>query len=339
VKIWLPTIRANSGSDVYVERLEVLLAANGHEPVISWFPSAYELAPWLLRSVRPPRGTDLIHANSWNAFAFAAHDIPLVTTVHHGVRGVGYPEWKSHAQMMYHEYLIAHFEQRSFDASAAVIAVSASTAADIERTFRVSDVQIVDNWIDSELFLPARKRGCGPPSVLFVGNLSRRKGGDLLAQLRAALDPDVELHIVSGRRGRGAGRLSFGPNTHIYTYLAQHQLIDIYQQCDVAVCLSRHEGFGYFAAEAMACARPVIAFDVAGIRDVVVDGETGMLLPCNDISGIAAACRLLIHDSSLAARMGLAGRQRVMDCFSGARAIGRLDDIYRNVVRSVNRIY
>lgn len=308
-----------------------LLTNAGHQPVVTWFPHGFEFAPWLLKAARPPSGTDIIHANSWNAFAFARAGCPLVTTVHHCIRGLGYPEWKSRAQMLYHEWWVSRLEEKSFVASSSIVAVSNSTASDMVRSFGIS-TRVINNWIDTEAFRPSDRYSAGRPSVLFVGNLSRRKGGDLLPALRKNLDKNVELHIVSGRRGSVSSLKAIGPNTKIWVRLTKEELVRLYQECDVTVCLSRHEGFGYAVLEAMACGRPVVAFDVAGIQDVVDPHVTGRLLPCEDVIGVAEACCSLIDNPVLAQEMGQAGRYRALELFSTARATEDYEDLYRSVL-------
>jgi glycosyltransferase involved in cell wall biosynthesis len=331
MRVWLPSVRAKSGGDVYVERLAALLKHAGHEAIVSWFSHAFELAPSLLEMVKVPANVEVIHANSWNAFAFTSHGIPVVATVHHCVRGVGYPEWKTWAQMLYHEQWISRLEERSFQSCSSVIAVSASTEHDVVKYFGVH-AKVINNWVDTELFQPSALREVGSPRVLFVGNLSRRKGGDLLPVLRERLGKDIELHVVAGRRASDSVHLPLGSNTKIWAGLSTEQLIHLYQQCDIVVCLSRHEGFGYAALEAMACGRPVIAFDVAGIRDVVDAEVTGVLCPCEDIEGIAEACHRLIGDRNRAARMGMAGRLRAVEFFSMTRAIVQYKELYQELL-------
>jgi glycosyltransferase involved in cell wall biosynthesis len=308
-----------------------MLSEAGHEPMIRWFPHVFEGIPGMLSWARPPKGTDLIHANSWNAFAFAREGYPLVTTVHHCVRGVGYPDWKTLAQMLYHERWISGFEEKSFQVSTSVVAVSASTAADLEKYFGTR-AKIINNWVDTRIYSPTDEYHKGSPSVLFVGNISRRKGGDLLPALRRSLNRNVKLHIVGGRRGNISSLEDLEPNTRLWAGLSREELVMLYQQCDVVICLSRHEGFGYTALEAMACGRPVVAFDVAGIRDVVVSGLTGTLLPCEDIAGVAAACHELIEDRIEAEKKGHQARRRAVELFSTARALGDYEQLYKTAL-------
>jgi len=86
------------------------------------------------------------------------------------------------------------------------------------------------------------------------------------------------------------------------------------------VCPSHREGFGVACAEGMAHARAVVASDVGGLRDLVVDGETGLLVPPRDPAALRGALERLLADRELRARLGRAARERARDSFSWARA-------------------
>lgn len=332
MKIWLPSVRSYSGSDTYVERLAALLTECGCEPVVQWFPTRYEMVPWFLSRVDAPAGTDVIHANSWNAFAFARRGIPLIATVHHCVRGRGYPAWKNRFQSIYHDHWIARFETLSFARASGVIAVSPSTAAEVREEFALERIETIPNWLDSDAFLPSTENKFSAPSVLLIGNLSRRKGGDLLPEFRRLLDRDIELHVVAGRRSCATLRHKLGGNVRIWSRLTERELASLYQATGVTVCLSRYEGFGYTALEAMASGKPVIAFDVPGLRDVIVHSVTGILIPCGEVDALAAACRMLLSDAKLSSALGRAGRQRVLEQFSASRAGERYLSLYESVL-------
>jgi glycosyltransferase involved in cell wall biosynthesis len=331
MKVWLPSIRSSSGSDVFVERLAALLSEVGCEPIVTWFPLRCELLPWLLRAAPMPKGIDIIHANSWNAFAFSGRGRPLIVTVHHCVRGRGYPAWKGPFQALYHDHWIGRFEALSFRRADAVLCGSASAAAEVEESFGLEKkIEVVDYWLDANVFRPSYTPTVRPPRVLWVGNMSLRKGGDLLPAFRQCLDPAIELHVVAGRRGQTAGLEALGSNVKVWSRLRESDLVKLYQDCDVTVCLSRHEGFGYTALEAMACGRPVVAFNVTGLKDVVTDGVTGILRPCGDLAGVATACKELIERPEQAQSMGRAGRERADHHFGAARAAALYIQIYRD---------
>ncbi|GAP65024.1 glycosyl transferase family 1 [Mizugakiibacter sediminis] len=339
MRVWLPAIRAGSGSDVYVERLAALLKSAGVQPLVQWFPRHFELWPSLLSGIRAPEDVDVVHASSWHAFALARKHIPLVATFYHCVRGRGYPLWKSWLQSVYHDHWIGGFEERSLSKASAVVAISESTAREVGAEFGIHGIDVIDAWLDSTLFVPAERRRAGAPRVLIVGNRSRRKGWDLLPAFRECLDRRIELHVVAGLRATAKdGAYLDGRGIQFWSGLAEAELASLYQASDVVVSLSRYEGFGYTALEAMACAKPVVAFDVPGLRDVVVNGTTGMLLPCEDVGGVAAACHELIESPAIAQKMGEAGHARASRRFGAALAREKYLALYARVMSRAHGI-
>jgi glycosyltransferase involved in cell wall biosynthesis len=334
MKIWFPVIRAGSGSDVYVERLVAGLRECGVDACLQWFDRRFEFAPHLLRGVAPPTGTDLIHAiSSWSGFAFARPPLPLVVTAFHCVYRNGYPLWKTRVQALYHDFWIGTLEKRSFASAAAVVALTPSAAADFRERFALPSLSIIPGWLDTDVFKPNASPSIadGKTRILIVGNASKRKGMDLLPRLVELLGERFHFTVIGGLRGghgSGISRVTYkqGLNTQ--------ELVHEYQQTDVLVSLSRYEGFGYTALEAMACAKPVVAFDVVGLRDLVMNGETGLLADIDDVIGLSEHCRRLTDDVDLIHDMGLRGHQRVLDTFSKAEAVSSCLDLYVGLSRS-----
>ena len=156
-----------------------------------------------------------------------------------------------------------------------------------------------------------------PPEVLFAGRLSREKGIlDLVAAtegLRLVVAGDGPL------RAQVPGALGFVPHD---------ELQRLYARAAVVACPSHREGFGVACAEAMAHGRPVVASDVGGLRDLVVDEETGLLVPPGDVRALRRALERLLRDPELRTRLGLAARDRVSTDFSWDRATNLLLDTY-----------
>jgi glycosyltransferase involved in cell wall biosynthesis len=144
-----------------------------------------------------------------------------------------------------------------------------------------------------------------PPQVLFVGRLSAEKGILELVEATSGLEL-----VVAGDgplRERVPGALGFVPH---------HALGPLYERAAVVAVPSRREGFGVVCAEAMAHARPVVASAVGGLLDLVVDGETGLLVPPRDVGALRAALERLLGDRALRRSLGEAGRERVRKHFS-----------------------
>src|SRR5918995_370014 len=203
MKIWLPAIQGGSGADVFTLRLCEALRRNGLDSEISWFPKFYELFPFLLRRVAPPAGTTIIHANSWNAFAFKRKSIPLVVTEQLGVLDRAAQAHKTVPQLVYHQALIRQFVKTSFRLASAVTAVSDYTALGLQRSLGINSAKVIYNSVNTETFAPGSEKEdthSGPFRLLFVGNPIRRKGADLFAPIMRALGAKFELYFTSGRR-------------------------------------------------------------------------------------------------------------------------------------------
>ena len=118
----------------------------------------------------------------------------------------------------------------------------------------------------------------------------------------------------------------------INAMLPHADVVELYSHATVFVCPSIYEPFGLINLEAMACGTAVVASRVGGIPEVVVDGETGMLVPPGDPAALAAAVRGLAADPERAARLGRAGRERVEAAFSWTRIAERTLSVYADAI-------
>jgi starch synthase len=337
MKVWLPALKAGTGTDVFTVRLREALLARGVEATIEWFPAWMEAVPELMRRVSPPPGTDLIHGNGWTVAPFVGGALPVVDTIHHLVFDPAFAAHRSTAQALYHRLHVLPRERRALRGAAAVTAVSDYVAGTVRTLFGRDDVRAIGNWVDVHRYAPDPERreaaaGERPLRVLWVGNPSRRKGFDLLPALAAALGDEAAIRAVGGLRGDAA---SVGArNVTWLGRLDEATLVDEYRQCDVLLSTSRYEGYGYSALEAMACGRPVVAFAAGGLVDVVRHGDSGFLSPVEDLEGIVAGLRRLAADPALRARMGRAGR-----AFAEAqsRNADAYVDVYERVLEAAKR--
>jgi glycosyltransferase involved in cell wall biosynthesis len=147
-----------------------------------------------------------------------------------------------------------------------------------------------------------------PPEILYAGRLSREKG--VLELVKAA---DGFPLVVAGDgplRAQVPQAQGFVPHL---------ELQELYARAAVVACPSYREGFGVACAEAMAHGKPVVASEVGGLRDLVVDGETGLLVPPRDVTLLRAGLERLLADQALRRRLGAAGRERIREHFSWDR--------------------
>jgi glycosyltransferase involved in cell wall biosynthesis len=165
------------------------------------------------------------------------------------------------------------------------------------------------------------------PYLLFVGDLRRFKGIEVLLQAYTSLDAPPPLVLIGRRcpdtpRGLPPGVVALGGWPHGAVLQAwQRALFGLVPSIGI-------ETFGIVALEAMAAGRPVIASSIGGLVDLVADGETGLLVPPGDPPALAAAMRRLLDDAPLRLRMGEAARRRAAR-FRARDVVTRIEETYR----------
>ncbi len=315
-------------------------------------------------------GADLVHSHTWYAnfgghLASLLHGIPHVISAHslEPLR-----PWK--AEQLGGGYRLSSWvEKTAYEAADAVIAVSAGMRADILRSYPDIDpdaVRVVHNGIDSQAWQRrrdddlVRSRGVDPDrrSVIFVGRITRQKGLPYLLKAVADLPPDVQIVLLAGApdtpeiQGEVEAlinglRESRQGVVWIPEMLKRADVIALLSAATVFACPSVYEPLGIVNLEAMACELPVVATATGGIPEVVLDGETGWLVPIEQVqdgtgipvdekrfvADLAAALADAVSDTARAGRFGLAGRRRAVDSFSWASIGDRTLEVYRDVLR------
>lgn len=333
MKVWLPTIRTNSGADIYVDRLDRALRLRGIEVVVTYFPRYYEFYPYLFSRTKPPEGTDIIHANSWYAFAFKNNAIPIVATVHSPIMDPRVYEYKSILQKIYHKLLISKYEKYSFSNSRRIVSVSHYVKNSLSNNYGVSNSDVIYNFINTELFTPISqpKRNISQPfRLLFIGNFTRLKGRDMLIEIMKKLGNDFELSVTAGLRDQ-----SFKidqPNIKIIGKINGQQLISEYRKANALVFPTKFEGFGYAALESMACGIPVIASDNTSLPEIIEHHKSGILCPTDDIDAFVSACRYLRDNPEIRKKYGKAARTRAVIKFSQKENVTKYIDLYSDVI-------
>jgi glycosyltransferase involved in cell wall biosynthesis len=189
--------------------------------------------------------------------------------------------------------------------AAVVVAVSNAVAA-VARRFGREDVRVIPNGV--EVPPAGANPEADPPSILYAGRLSKEKG---------------VLELVAATRGLPLVVAGDGPLRRRVPeargFVSRDELERLYERSAVVACPSRREGFGVACLEAMAHAKPVVASAVGGLLDLVVDGETGLLVEPRDPIALRAALERLLADRELRARLGAAARDRAAREFSWPR--------------------
>jgi glycosyltransferase involved in cell wall biosynthesis len=198
-----------------------------------------------------------------------------------------------------------------------VIAASTALAASA-RELGAARVEVIPSGVDLP---PEVGEEASPPEILYAGRLSPEKGVEDLVSAAAGMNL-----VVAGDgplRRCVPGALGFVPND---------ELQQLYARAAVVACPSRREGFGVACLEAMAHGRPVVATNVGGLRDLVVEGETGLVVPPGDPPALRTALAQLLADPDLRSALGAAGRRRARERFSWRAATDATLDAYADAV-------
>lgn len=222
---------------------------------------------------------------------------------------------------------------------AATIAISEEIRSHLDPSGTVPDIHVVPpvgpepkversrERIRAELGLPD-----GRPLVVTVGRLHPQKHLDLLIESASRIDGVTFVIIGEGPdRARLEARIDASPDSDIRLLGAVPRAADHLAAADIVVSSARWEGFGLVIAEALTLGRPVVATDVGPVHTMVIDAETGLLVPSGDPDELETAIRRLLEDPTLAARLGEAGRQHMRRTFSADALLRRIDDVYLQV--------
>ena len=201
----------------------------------------------------------------------------------------------------------------------------------------------IHSGMNIEVFLHTR-----PPAgktelvVGKVARLFRLKGHEYLFEAAPrilAAVPNVKFLLVGDgilreRFERQAERMGLRDRFEFTGLIRPEEIPDYIARMDVLVHLSLREGLPRTLPQALACGKPVVAFDVDGAREVCLDGQTGFLVRAGDVTGLAEAVIRLLQDREQATRMGALGRRLVAERFSEDLMVRRIDELYRQLAQA-----
>ena len=313
---------------------------------------------------------DIVHSHTWYAnmgghLAALMRDIPHVVTSH---SLEPHRPWK--AEQLGGGYRVSSWaEKTAYEAADAVISVSAGMRRDVLESYPNLDPAktfVVKNGIDTDEFRPdhdttvLKELGVDldRPSVAFVGRITRQKGLVHLVRAATQFDPDTQVVLLAGAPDTPEIAAEFNdafaelqkqrtaPVIWVQEMLPRASVRQVLTNATVFACPSIYEPLGIVNLEAMACEIPVVASAVGGIPEVVVDGETGLLVPYDPaqaedpayVSGFEEAfaekVNQVTRDAGLAERFGKAGRQRCIDEFSWAKIAQETVDVYQKAIEN-----
>lgn len=319
-----------------------------------------------LRMATAAKDIDVVHSHTWYAglgghLAARLYGIPHVATAHSLE-----PDRPWKREQLGGGYDVSSWsEKNTMEYADAVIAVSEGMKEAILRAYpRIDEdrVHVVLNGIDTQLWQPRptfddaensvlRELGVDPdrPIVTFVGRITRQKGVEHLVKAARSFDPEIQLVLCAGapdteeigKRTAALVDTLRGERTGVFwvqEMLPKEKIQEIESASDVFVCPSIYEPLGIVNLEAMACGTAVVASNVGGIPEVVVDGETGSLVPYDEAdpvgfeNSLAEAVNALVANTTKVKEFGEAGRQRAVDVFSWATIAQETVDVYRSLL-------
>ena len=329
-----------------------------------------------LEMAQGTEGTDLVHSHTWYAnlaghLAGLLHGVPHVISAHslEPLR-----PWK--AEQLGGGYALSSWaEKTAYEAASGIIAVSNGMREDILRSYPAIDperVKVVHNGIDLDAWrhpqgegadaaaaATLKRLGIDPdrPTVVFVGRITRQKGLPHLLRACEQLPDDVQVILCAGAPDTPEIKAEVeGLVAHlrekrtgvvwIEEMLPRPELIAVLAASDVFVCPSVYEPLGIVNLEAMAVGLPVVGSATGGIPDVIVDGETGLLVPIEQVqdgtgtpidparfeADLAERLTTLVTDTEAAKAMGQAARHRVEEHFAWQAIAQRTMDVYNWVL-------
>lgn len=311
---------------------------------------------------------DIVHCHTWythlgGIIAKQNYSIPLVITTHslEPLR-----PWKREQLAGGYDFSL-WVEKTAIEMADAIIAVSKDTKNDITRLFNVDPdkIHVIHNGIDLDEYHKVdqpdlvKALGVDPkrPYLLFLGRITRQKGIIHLVNAIKYMDPGFQIVLCAG--SPDTPEIAAEMQTHvaeiqkvrpdviwIKEMVNTETKIALYSHAGVFCCPSVYEPFGIINLEAMACEVPVVASAVGGITEVVVDGETGFLVPFQPRNtdspeplapdsfsrDMAEKINELMKKNDLRTRMGQAGRERAVNAFSWASIAQKTHALYQSLV-------
>ncbi len=324
-----PLLETRSGNQTYFERLAKVVDTPNR---LQYYSKWYEFIPDILPSSQAFKDDpDIIHSNVEIGFKFK-RDIPLVNVAHHLVFDPLYQNKTSVFQKAFHKMLYRN-TRKTLDVSDLIVTVSEHTKDEIKRVFDFDNVEAIHWGVDVDLFKPKKptieEEYADKIKLLFIGNLTLRKGADMIPKIMKELDDRYVLFYNSGLR---TGSSELGKNTIPLGRLTMDELVDAYNLCDIFVSPSRLEGFGSSVCEAMACEKPVVVTDYSSYPELVDECKGGFLCEMDKVSEFVKNIIKLGEDSDLRNEMGKYNRNKVVHEFNIVEMGKKYERIYKRLV-------
>jgi glycosyltransferase involved in cell wall biosynthesis len=319
--------------------------------MLGFFPEPLSFSARAYRYLRARRDEfDVVHDNQSLAYGLLGLQqigLPVVSTVHHPIQidrdyALAAANSRRERLDLRRWYAFLNMQGAVARRLPRIITVSESSKRETGRAFHVpaERIRVVYNGVDVDRFTAAEGTRRERDRVLIVNSADQEIKG--LRQLYEVLEQLIArrpaaIRIVGQPKDRVATareleRRGLTDSVRFLGQLSHEELVTAYASSSVAVVPSLYEGFGLPAAEALSCGVPVVAFEAGALPEVLgPDHTTGRVVAAYDTGAMADAIAGLLDDPSCALRMGIAGRQRMVERFNWERAAEETVDVYRQV--------
>ncbi|MGV1100371.1 glycosyltransferase family 4 protein [Thiovibrio sp. JS02] len=318
-----------TGNGAYIVHKMLAERINGYQ--LCGYNPYWTLCPPVLPFLCKPGNADVIHSTPDYAWFFKHSKTPLIVTFHNYVLDHFMMQYSSFAQRIHYKTDLRYFTLKALDAARVVTAVSQFTADLVRKETGYSDeIKVIYNGVDTNLFRPAKKNRGKTVKVLFCGNLTKRKGANLLPQLAEKLEGGIEILYTTGLRTKGA--IPGGHKLRNIGAVAYGDMAKVYQDVDMLFSPSVREGFGLAVAEAMATGLPVVASECSSLPELIDSGRGGFLCQVGDVEEFSNKINKLAASFGLCREMGQYNRERVEQKFTLERMVREYSELFEHMV-------
>lgn len=314
------------------------------------FPEPYTFGRRVVQYMKQHGGNyDVVHDNqclSHGTYQLQKMGLPLLTTIHHPITfdldiALAHTKTAGMRMLIRRWHLFLKMQAKVARRLRHIVTVSESSKRDICQAFNVEPetVKVIYNGVDAGVFRPRPEITKRPLQLITTASADQPLKGTqhlipALASLRQRF-PDLRLTFIgqpkpNGETARLIAQHNLGPLIDFQHGIANQDIVDLYAGASVAVIPSEYEGFGLPAAEAMACAVPVVSTDGGALPEVV--GDAGIIVPKSNPQALAEGISRLLDNPELQQSLGQAGRARMLQHFTWTGAGDALTHYYNEAI-------
>ena len=319
------------GSGAYIVHRYLEQHLRGYH-VVEYNPY-WTLLPIALPAVASIRNADLIHTVPDYAVFFRRQSKPIVISFQNYVLDSWMDSYSTFIHRLHYKTDLRLFTRSALMHAHTITAVSNFTADLVRKDMKCNyPIKIIYNGVDTEMFFPLTKSKMPDReiNILFSGNLTRRKGADIIAELVSRLSKQTTLYYTQGLMSKKP--LPDTPGLKCLGSIAFEDMSNLYRQMDILWMPTVREGFSLAVLEAMACGLPVVASDCSSLPEQIDDGKGGFLCPVGDVNAFSEKINLLANSPKMRREMGEYNRAKVEKMFTLDRMVKEYKELFESVL-------